>query len=197
MDAGESDAAGIAGELNVPGWWCARRRRSRWRSPRRAGRWRAGFLRELLRARRTACGADVRGPARGDARRGSTAQMRAAPAARKAAMVNSPMGPAPMTATVSPARMEARRSECIAMARGSARAASSNDMSVRDGREVGGGQVDELAKEAGMVRVGEKANVGADVVMAAQAELAVIAVEGRLKRAAIACSKTGDAGAGL
>ena len=43
----------------------------------------------------------------------------------------------------------------------------------------------------------EEANVGADVVMAAEAELAVVAVERGLKRSAIARGRASDAFAGL
>ena len=85
-------------------------------------------------------------------------------AARNAAMVMRPMGPAPMTATVSPGRMETRRRECMAIARGSARAASANDITCGDGAKVGGRQIDALTEKARMAGIAEEADVSADVV---------------------------------
>ncbi len=66
-----------------------------------------------------------------------------------------------------------------------------------DGKKVRDRQVDEFAEEAGMVWVREKADVGADVVVAAQTEFAVIAVERGLERAAVAGDEAGDACAGF
>lgn len=66
-----------------------------------------------------------------------------------------------------------------------------------DGKEIGDGQVDEFAEEAGVAGVAEEADIGADVVVAGAAEFAVIAVESGLERAAVAGSEAGDAGAGF
>ena len=75
--------------------------------------------------------------------------------------------------------------------------ASSSDRSRRNGQQVGGRQVDEFAEEAGVAGRAQEADIGADVVPAAAAELAVIAVDGRLQRGAVARRPAGDAGAGL
>jgi len=56
-------------------------------------------------------------------------------------------------------------------------------------------QVDKFAEKTRMVRVAEKAYVGAHVVMPAQTELAVIAVECGLKRPAVAHGESSDTGA--
>jgi len=64
-----------------------------------------------------------------------------------------------------------------------------------DGQEIPGREVDELAEEAGDAGITEEANVRANVVMATEAELAVIAVERGLESAAVAGSEAGDAGA--
>jgi len=64
-----------------------------------------------------------------------------------------------------------------------------------DGQKIPGREVDELTEEAGDAGITEEANVRANVVMATEAELAVIAVERGLESAAVAGSEAGDAGA--
>src|SRR6185369_3359385 len=54
------------------------------------------------------------------------------------------------------------------------------------GKEIGDRQVDKLSEEAWVVRVAQKANVRAHVVVPAQTELAVIAIKRRLKCPAVA-----------
>ena len=66
-----------------------------------------------------------------------------------------------------------------------------------DGEEINGRQVDELTEKAGDAGIAEETNVGTNVVMATEAEFAVIAVEGGLENATIAGSQAGDAGAGF
>src|SRR5258708_26645059 len=124
--------------------------------------------------------------------RGSTAQIRPAWAARNAAIVKSPIGPAPMTATVSPGLIDARRRECMAIARGSARVASLNDIPVGMGRKLATGKFDQFPEKARMMRVAQKAYVRADVVVPAQTGLAVIAIKCGLKRPAVARSESSD-----
>ena len=82
---------------------------------------------------------------------GSIAQILPALDARSAAIVKSPIGPVPMTAIFSPGRTEARRSECKAIARGSASVACSRDISAGDGKKIGDGQIDPFAEKAWMV----------------------------------------------
>jgi len=73
--------------------------------------------------------------------RGSTAQIRPALAARSVAIVKSPIGPAPMTTTVLPERIDARRRECRATARGSDRVASPNYIPAGMGRKLAIGKL--------------------------------------------------------
>ena len=87
--------------------------------------------------------------------------------------------------------------ECRATASGSTMVASSSGQVRRDGEQVRDRQIDELAEEAGSAGVAQKADVGADVVVAAAAVLAVVAVEGGFERGAVAGVPAGDAGAGL
>ena len=112
-------------------------------------------------------------------------------------MVSSPMGPAPKTATVSPGWIggelhgvhgDGERLDNGGQFQGEVR---------RDGEQVGDRQIDELTEESGDAGVAQKADVGAHVVMAGAAELAVVAVERRFERGAIAGVPAGDAGPGL
>ena len=65
------------------------------------------------------------------------------------------------------------------------------------GKEIGDRQVDKLSEEAWVVRVAQKANVRAHVVVPAQTELAVIAIKRRLKCPAVARRESSDADACL
>ena len=67
----------------------------------------------------------------------------------------------------------------------------------RDGEQVRDRQIDELPEEARKAGVAEKPDIGAHVVMAGAAELAVVAIEGRFERGAVAGLPTRDAGPGL
>ena len=67
----------------------------------------------------------------------------------------------------------------------------------RDREEARDRQIDELAEKSGIAGSAQKADVGADVVMTAAAVLAVVAVDGRFERGAIAGLPAGDAGPGL
>jgi len=60
-----------------------------------------------------------------------------------------PDGPAPMTATVSPRRIEVRRREWTAMARGSERAASANESVAGMGRKLETGRLTSSRKKPG------------------------------------------------
>ncbi len=72
--------------------------------------------------------------------------------------------------------------------------ASSSGQVRRDGEQVRDRQIDELAEKAGMAGIAQESDVGADVVVAAAAELAVVAVERRFERGAVAGLPAGDAG---
>ena len=85
----------------------------------------------------------------------------------------------------------------MATASGSTMVASSSGQVRRDGEQVRSRQIDELAEKSGIAGSAQKTDVGADVVMAAAAELAVVAVEGGFERGAVAGLPAGDAGAGL
>jgi len=62
------------------------------------------------------------------------------------------------------------------------------------GQQIMGRKIHELAKEAGLTDSAEEANVRADVVMAAEAELTVVAIVGRLQNSGIAYRPAGYAG---
>ena len=96
-------------------------------------------------------GAHVRGHSRRCAT-GSTAQMRPAPAACRQAIVSSPMGPAPNTATVSPSCMAANLMECSGHCERLDGGGHLQRMLFRDGEQVGRRQVHELAEEPGIAR---------------------------------------------
>src|SRR5512133_1252731 len=63
-----------------------------------------------------------------------------------------------------------------------------------NGKEVAGGQVDQFTKKSRMLRGAEKLNVGAYVVLPAQAELAVVAVERGLEGPAVTRRQPGNIG---
>jgi len=67
----------------------------------------------------------------------------------------------------------------------------------RNCQQVGGRKVDEIAEETGSSGIAQEADVGADVVAAGAAELAVVAVEGGFEGRAITAGPAADAGAGL
>ncbi len=66
-----------------------------------------------------------------------------------------------------------------------------------NGEQVGDRQVDELPEKAGVAGIAQEADAGADVVVAAAAELAVVAVECRFERSPVARLPAGNAGPGL
>ena len=112
-------------------------------------------------------------------------------------MVSRPMGPAPKTATVSPGWIGG---ELHGMQGDGERLDNRGQFQReirRDGDQVGGRQIDELAEEAGKAGVAQKADVGADVVVSGAAVLAVIAVERGFERRAVAGLPAGDAAPAL
>ena len=112
-------------------------------------------------------------------------------------MVSRPMGPAPKTATVSPGWMRGELHGVHGHGERFDDGGQFQGQVRRDGEQVRDRQIDELAEESGMAGIAQEADVGADVVVAGAAELAVVAVEGRFERRAIAGLPAGDAGAGL
>src|ERR1039458_7279670 len=81
---------------------------------------------------------------------GSIAQMRPAPATLRQAIVSSPMGPAPKTATVSPGWIAANCMECMATASGSTMVASSRGMSGGMASRLATGRLTNSRKNPGM-----------------------------------------------
>ncbi len=131
---------------------------------------------------------------RGDALPARPRRCARRPRAFRHAMVNSPIGPAPNTATVSLGCTAANSWSAWLPPDGSTtagelqrRARAECDSRLCDG------QIDKLAEEARVSRDCSGSECLAQVVMSAAAEFAVVAIDRRFERRAIARRPTGDA----